>query len=54
MAHRVKVGFEATKHVNKKVDIVFRTRSGEKVAFEANKRVPKQVHVSFYVKKPKG
>jgi hypothetical protein len=48
-----KVSFTATKHVSKKVDVVFRTRSGEKVAFEANKRVPKQAHVSFYTKKTK-
>lgn len=53
MAKSQKVSFTATKHVSKKVDVVFRTRSGEKVTFESSKRVPKQVHVSFYTKKHK-
>ena len=46
-----KVAFTAIKMVKKDVDVVFRTRSGEKISFDATKRVPKQVHVSFYAKK---
>jgi len=53
MATKRKVSFIATKKVNKEVDVVFRSRSGERIAFTATKRVPKQIHVSFYARRPK-
>ena len=53
MSKKERVNFQANRNVDKKVDVVFKTRSGEKVSFEASKRVPKQVHVSFYAKKHK-
>jgi hypothetical protein len=53
MNKRHKVEFEAIKQVEKKVDVEFLTRTGERVSFDAHKKVPKEVPVSFYAKNKK-
>ena len=52
-ARRKKVSFTATKKVPKKVNVSFKTGSGEKVSFRATKKVPKKVKVEFYAKRKK-
>jgi len=53
MPSRHKVDFKATKQIEKKVDVEFKTKSGEKVSFDAHKKVPTQVPVSFYARNVK-